>query len=56
MARREKKIAFVEHPITQDEKHDILDQGFKIVDLKFAPEKLPEGAKVFKKAEPKAKK
>jgi len=55
MARREKKIAFVEHPITQDEKLDIIDQGYQIVDIKFAPAKLPEGAKLFPK-EKKAKK
>ena len=58
MSRREKKIAFVEHPITKEEKWDIIDQGYQIIDIKFAPEKLPEGARLFKKEvkEPKAKK
>lgn len=54
MSRREKKIAFVEHPITFTEKDAIIDKGFKIVDIRFAPEKLPEGAKKFEK--PKAEK
>jgi len=54
MSRREKKIAFVEHPITFAEKDAIIDKGFKIVDIRFAPEKLPEGANKFEK--PKAEK
>ncbi|AZU97867.1 hypothetical protein [Vibrio phage LP.2] len=52
--KRQKPVAFVEHPITDDEKFEITSKGFKIVDLKYKPEKLPEGAKVFEK--PKAKK
>lgn len=47
--KREKPIAFVEHPITEDEKFDIVSKGFRIVDIRFAPEKLPEGAKKFEK-------
>lgn len=58
MAKREKKLAFAEHPLTASEKADIIEQGFKIVDVRFKPEKLPEGAKVFMKpkAEEKGKK
>lgn len=58
MSRREKRIAFVEHPLTKDEKWDIIDQGYQIIDVRFKPEKLPEGAKVFMKPkkEEKAKK
>lgn len=48
-----KPVAFVEHPITAQEKFDITSKGFKIVDIKFAPNKLPEGAKLFKKEKPK---
>ena len=54
MAKRQKPTAFVEHPITQDEKFDIVAKGFKIVDIRFMPKKLAEGDKVFEK--PKAKK
>ena len=56
MAKREKKIAFVEHPITSDEKWAIIEQGYQIVDLRFAPDELPKGAKVIKKSDAKAKK
>lgn len=45
----EKKLAFVEHPITKQEKFDITSKGFKIVDIKYAPDKLPDGAKKFEK-------
>lgn len=54
MARRPKKIAFVEHPVSDDQKDEITSKGFKIVDVRYKPEKLPEGAEVFMK--PKAKK
>lgn len=56
MAIRERKIAFAEHPLTQDEKYALIDKGFKIVDVRFAPEKLPDGAKMFLKEKPKAEK
>ena len=45
----EKKLAFVEHPITKEEKFAITSRGFKILDIRCKPEKLPEGAKVFEK-------
>lgn len=54
MAIREKKIAFAEHPLTQDEKYAITDKGYKIVDIRFAPKELPEGAKLFKKPKKKS--
>ena len=56
MAKREKKVAFAEHPLTQEEKEAITNKGFKIVDIRYKPEKLPEGAKVFEKSKPKAEK
>lgn len=55
MARRIKPVAFVEHPLTADEKFEITSKGFKIVDIKFTPEKLSEGDKVIKKAKEKTK-
>lgn len=48
------KIAYVEHPVSKEEKTKLNREGFKVVDLKFKPEKLPEGAKVIEK--PKGKK
>ncbi len=45
----QKPIAYVEHPITKKEKFDIVSKGFKILDIRCKPEKLPEGAKVFEK-------
>lgn len=45
----EKKLAFVEHPVSPEEKFKITSQGFKIIDLRYKPKDLPEGAKVFEK-------
>lgn len=47
-------IAFVEHPVSKEEKLAYRKQGFdRVVDIRFAPEKLEEGDKTFeKKAEP----
>lgn len=53
MALRQKPTAFVEHPITQDEKFEITSKGFKIVDIQFKPKDMAEGDKVF--AKPKKK-
>lgn len=46
-------IAYVEHPISADEKKKYRKDFDKIIDIKFKPEKLAEGDKVFEK--PKAK-
>ena len=51
--KRQKPVAFAEHPLSQDEKFAITSKGFKIVDIKYAPEKLPDGAKLFKKQQAK---
>lgn len=47
-------IAFAEHPVSKQEKKDLLKQFDKVIDIRFAPEKLAEGDKLVKK--PKAKK
>lgn len=48
------KVAYVEHPITKAEKKAFNMEGFKVVDIRFKPEKLEAGDKVVEK--PKAKK
>lgn len=42
-------IAYVEHPISVDEKKKYRKDFDKIIDIKFKPEKLEEGDKCFKK-------
>jgi len=56
MSRRIKPVAFCEHPLTADEKFELTSAGFKIVDIKFMPEKLSEGDKAFKKPKKKNEK
>lgn len=34
---KEPKIKYVVHPVTADQKQEIRNQGFKIVDARFAP-------------------
>jgi len=46
-------IAYVEHPVTKEEKKKLLKEFDKIVDIKFKPEKLESGDKAIEK--PKAK-
>ena len=48
------KTAFVEHPISRAEKKQLNIKGFKVVDVRFKPEKLSDGDKVIMK--PKATK
>lgn len=43
------KIAYVEHPLAKEEKTKLLKEFDKVLDIKFAPKKLPEGDKVIKK-------
>ena len=40
-------IAYVKHPIEKSEVDKIRKQGFKVVDVKFKPEKLEAGDKDF---------
>lgn len=46
-------IAYVEHPVSKDEKAEYRKKFDKILDIKFAPEELEKGDKKF--AKPKAK-
>jgi hypothetical protein len=53
------KTAFVEHPISKAEKQQLNIKGFKVVDVRFKPEKLSDGDKVIMKpkaAKPEAEK
>lgn len=52
------KIAYVEHPVSKEEKKMYLTKkGFdRILDAKFAPEKLGDGDKVFTKPKQEEKK
>lgn len=47
-------IAYVEHPVTTDEKARYRKKFDKVIDIRFAPEKLGEGDQKFiKNTEPK---
>ena len=48
-------IAYVEHPLTKDEKKKYLKTFDKVLDIKFAPEKLADCDKKFEKSKAKAK-
>ena len=48
-------IAYVEHPVTKEEKAKYRKSFDKVVDIIFAPEKLAEGDKKFEKPKAKAK-
>lgn len=48
-------IAYVEHPVGKQEKKDYQKKGFKVVDVRFKPEKLGDGDKVFIKKKPETK-
>lgn len=47
-------IAYVEHPCSKAEKKTYTRKGFKVRDIRFAPEKLEDGDKKFPKPKPKA--
>ena len=47
-------IAYVEHPITKEEKKQLRKEFDKVLDIRFAPKKLGDGDKKIPK--PKAKK
>lgn len=46
-------IAYVEHPVSQEEKKDIMSKGFKIVDIKFMPKKIGKDDEVLAKSKSK---
>lgn len=54
MSEDRKKIAYVEHPCTKAEKAAYNQKGFKVRDIRFAPETLEGGDKKFAKPKPKA--
>jgi hypothetical protein len=48
------KIKYLEHPVTPEEKKKYRDQGYKILDAKFAPKgERVTGKRASKKAEEK---
>lgn len=40
-------IMYVSHPVSPELKASIRKQGFRIVDIRFKPEVLPDGHKVY---------
>lgn len=48
------KTAYVEHPVSRDEKEKLNGEGFKVVDIRFKPAEIGKDDKVIQK--PKAKK
>ena len=40
---------YIEHPVTKKEKKEYLKKFNKLLDVRFAPDKLSEGDKVIKK-------
>lgn len=49
------KIAYVEHPVSKEEKKKYLRDYDRILDIRFAPAKMEDGSKKFPKAKAKAK-
>jgi len=37
------KTAYLQHPLSKDRKKEFMGKGFKILDLRFKPEKLEDG-------------
>lgn len=35
----ERKIKYVEHPVTSEEKKKLVNQGYKIIDARFDPDR-----------------
>ena len=48
-------IAYVEHPVTKEQKKDLLKKFDKILDIRFAPEKMADGDKKITKPKDKKK-
>lgn len=42
-------IAYVKHPVSTQDKKEYRRKGFKIIDSKFAPDKLGPGDETFPK-------
>lgn len=47
--------AYVEHPISKEDKKTLNKKGYQVLDIKFKPEKLGEDDEVFEKSKPKPK-
>lgn len=50
------RIAYVEHPVTAAEKKEYLKDFDKIIDIRYAPNKLESGSKKFEKPKADSKK
>lgn len=50
------KKAYVKHPVSKEDKKALNKEGFKVVDIKFKPEKLGKDDKVVEKPKPDTKK
>ncbi len=46
-------IAYVEHPVSKEEKAKYRKDFDRVLDVRFAPKELEKGDKVFKKSKPK---
>ena len=51
--QNENPIAYVEHPVTKEEKKKIRSRGFKVVDARYRPEKIRKVDKIMMKPKPK---
>lgn len=49
-----KKVAYVEHPVSLEQKAEITGKGFRIVDARYKPAELDKGDEVFMKPKKKA--
>lgn len=49
-----KNIAYVKHPVTAKEKRELVNKGFKIIDIRFKPVEVGKNDKVIDKVIDKA--
>jgi hypothetical protein len=50
----DRKIAFVEHPVSRSEKVALNRDGFRVLDIRFKPAELRKGDKIVERPKPKA--
>lgn len=43
----DQKIAYEKHPLSNERFEELRSQGFKVVDIRFKPEVLPDGHEVY---------
>lgn len=48
-------IAYVEHPVSKEQKKEIMSKGFKIVDVRYKPEEIGEDDEVLMHNKPEKK-